>query len=59
MRKEKIKHVINALQEEIDLDFPMEKLYLLGKIEQGEKQLTEGKGVSHDDVKDRLQKWLK
>jgi predicted transcriptional regulator len=41
------------------MDSLMEKLFLLDKIEQGEKQLDEGRGVSHEEVKERLQKWLK
>ena len=40
------------------MDSLMEKLYLLDKIEQGEKQLAEGKGISHEDAKERLKTWL-
>jgi hypothetical protein len=59
MQREKIKQVIDDFPEEVDMDAFMEKLYLLDKIEQGEKQLAEGKGISHDEVKERLKKWLK
>jgi hypothetical protein len=58
MHKEKIQQVINALPEEVDMDALMEKLYLLDKIEQGEKELAEGKGISHEAVKERLKPWL-
>jgi hypothetical protein len=58
MQKEKIKQVIDAFPEEVDMDALLEKLYLLDKIEHGEKQLAEGKGISHDQVKERLQTWL-
>jgi hypothetical protein len=34
----------------------MEKLFLLDKIEHGEKQLAEGKGISHEEAKERLKK---
>jgi len=59
MHKEKIKHVIDAFPEEVAMDSLMEKIYLLDKIEQGEKELAEGKGILHEDVKERLQTWLK
>ena len=58
MQREKIKQVIDAFPEEVNMDALLEKLYLLDKIEQGEKQLAEGKGVSHDAVKQQLQTWL-
>ena len=58
MQKEKIKQVIESFPEEIDMDDLMEKLFLLDKIELGEKQLAEGKGISHDDVKERLKTWF-
>jgi hypothetical protein len=58
MHKEKIQQVIDAFPEEIDMDSLMDKLYILDKIEQGEKQLAEGKGISHEDVKERLKTWL-
>jgi hypothetical protein len=58
MHKEKIKKVIDTFPEEIDMDSLMEKLYLLDEIEQGEKELAEGKGILHEDVKDRLKAWL-
>jgi hypothetical protein len=59
MHKEKIKQVIDSFPEEVDMDSLMEKLHLLDKIEQGEKELAEGKGILHEDVKERLQTWLK
>jgi len=59
MQKEKIKQVIDAFPEDIDMDALMEKLFLLDKIEHGEKQLAEGKGISHEEVKERLKTWLK
>ncbi|MGW8257747.1 MAG: hypothetical protein ACWGMZ_09710 [Thermoguttaceae bacterium] len=58
MQKEKIKQVIDAFPEDVDVDDLMSKLFLLEKIEIGEKQLAEGKGISHDAVKERLKTWL-
>jgi hypothetical protein len=59
MLKEKVQQVVGELPEEVDVDVLVEKLYLLEKIELGERQLAEGKGVSHEDAKKRLEKWLR
>ena len=37
----------------------MSKLYFRQKVDQGLHELGEGKGVPHDQARDRLQKWLK
>jgi hypothetical protein len=58
MRKDKVRQVIDALPEDVDLDALLEKLYLLKKIEIAEEQLAQGHGVSHDDAKRRLGRWL-
>jgi hypothetical protein len=54
MQKEKIKQVIDTFPEDVDIDAPLEKLFLLDMIEQGEKQIAEGKGVPHEEVKKKL-----
>ncbi len=59
MLKEKVQQVVGELPEDVDVDALVEKLYLLEKIELGERQLAEGKGVSHKEAKKRLEKWLK
>ncbi len=59
MLKEKVQQVVGELPEDIDVDVLVEKLYLLEKIELGERQLAEGKGVLHEEAKKRLAKWLK
>ena len=58
MQKERIQQVVATLPEEVDIDALVEKLYLLNKIEVAEKQLAEGKGISHEDAKKRLNPWL-
>jgi hypothetical protein len=58
MHKERIQQVVAALPEEVDVDALVEKLYLLSKLEDAEKQLAEGQGISHEDAKKRLAAWL-
>lgn len=58
MDKEKIQQVVASLPEDIDVDALVEKLYLLNKLEVAERQLADGKGISHEDAKERLGPWL-
>ena len=59
MLKEKVQQVVGELPEDVDVDTLVEKLYLLEKIELGERQLAQGEGIPHEDAKKRLAKWLK
>ena len=54
MSKEKILEVIEALPEDVDLDALLDKLYVLQKIEVGERQLDRGEGVPHEEVVERF-----
>ena len=58
MQKEKVRQVLDAFPEEIDVDALMEKLYLLQKIETAEKELANGEGVPDKEVEQRLGQWL-
>ena len=58
MEKLKIQQVVDELPEDVDVDALMEKLYLLEKIEIGEKQVAAGQGIPHEAAKKRLKKWL-
>ncbi len=59
MQKETLQQMLVELPEEVNVDSLVEKLYLLEKIEQGERQLARGEGVPHEEAKGRLEKWLK
>jgi len=58
MEKARIQQVLDALPEEVDVDALLEKLYLLNKLQIAERELAEGKGISHEDAKRRLKPWL-
>lgn len=58
MQKEKVLQVLETFQEDVDLDSFLEQVYLMDKIETGEKQIAAGEVVSHESAKQRLQKWL-
>ena len=58
--KEIAKNVIDNLPDEADMDTIIYTLYIKSKFEQGEREIKDGKGISHDEVKKRLfEKWVK
>ena len=58
MEKARIQQVLDALPEEVDVDALLEKLCLLNKLQIAERELAEGRGISHEDAKRRLKPWL-
>jgi predicted transcriptional regulator len=58
MQKEKVLQVLESYQEDVDLDSFLERVYLMEKIETGEKQIAAGEVTSHESAKQRLKKWL-
>ncbi len=58
MKKSRIEQIVASLPETIDIDDLIERLHLLDKIEQAEKQLARGEGVWHETAKQRLSQWL-
>ena len=57
--KDIAKQVIDALPDEATMDDIMHALYINAKFEHGEREIREGKGISHEEAKQRLQKWVK
>ncbi len=57
--KEKIKSLIDNMPDDTTIDDIIHALYIQAKLERAEKSVSEGNGISHEDAKKRLQKWLK
>ena len=57
--KEIAKQVIDNLPNEVTMDDIMHALYIRTKFDHGEREIREGKGISHEEVRRTLQKWLK
>jgi predicted transcriptional regulator len=55
--KERARKVIDSLPEDAGLDEIMHALYINAKFHKGEKEIREGKGVSHEEAKKRMKKW--
>lgn len=50
--------IVEDLLEEPTLDEALEKFYLLYKIRRGIQQADAGQTVSHEEARERLEKWL-
>jgi len=57
--KDTAKQVIDILPQEATMDDIIHALYINTKFEHGEREIREGKGISHEEAKQRLQKWVK
>ncbi len=58
MKKSRIQQIIASLPETVDVNDLIERLHLLDKIEQAEKQLVRGAGIFHEAAKQSLSQWL-
>jgi predicted transcriptional regulator len=57
--KDQILKAIQDLPDDATVESAMERLYLLYKIEQGIEQADRGQVVSQEEVKHRMEQWLK
>lgn len=56
--KQQVIEMIQSLPDESSVDDIMAELYFKMQIDAGLKELDEGKGVTHEQAKQRLSKWL-
>ncbi len=54
--KSKLEGLLKELPDKVDLEDVMYRLYVLQKIEAGEKDVTDGRTLSHKDAVERLSK---
>ena len=57
--KEKVLRAVQALPDDASIEDAMERLLLLAKIERGLHQADSAQTCSHDEVTQRVSKWLK
>ena len=56
--KDQVLQLVTALPNDVTVDDIIEELYFKIQVDEGLKELDEGKGIPHDKVKDRMSKWL-
>jgi predicted transcriptional regulator len=59
LTKAKIKKSIDSLPDNLTVDQVIDRIILLDKIEQGLKDVEEGKVFTTEEAKAKLKKWLK
>jgi predicted transcriptional regulator len=59
LTKEKIHFTIDKLPDNLTIDQVIDEMILLDKIEQGIHDADEGRVFTTDEVKNKLNKWLK
>jgi len=57
--KEQVVQMIKSMPGDVTVDDIMAELYFRLQVDAGFKELDEGKGVPHSQVKERMAKWLK
>ena len=57
--KESVKKLIDGLPEDSNYEDIIAEIYFKQQVEEGLAELDSGKGISHEEVKRRLAKWLK
>jgi hypothetical protein len=56
--KDEIADLIHNLPEDSSLEDIQYHLYVLEKIRKGQKSIKDGKGISNDEARTRLSKWI-
>lgn len=59
LTKDKIKKSIDTLPDNLTVDQVIDRMIMLDKIEQGLKNVEDGNVYTTEEVKDKLNKWLK
>ncbi len=57
--KEIAKNVVDSLPQKATMDDIIHALYVHAKFQHGEQEIKQKKGISHEDAKKRLRKWVK
>ena len=57
--KDKMVHVLEELPADATIEDGMARLLFLAKVERGKQQADAGETVPHEEVKEKMEKWLK
>ncbi|MFW6107503.1 MAG: hypothetical protein ACOC8A_02315 [bacterium] len=57
--KDIARQVIASLPDDVTMDDIIQALYVREKFERGLRQVRDGDGISHEDLKRQMQKWAR
>ncbi len=57
--KEAAKQAIDDLPDDASIDDIMYTLYIQTKCERADRKIDDGRGIPHEEAKQRIRKWLK
>ncbi|MFH0926168.1 MAG: hypothetical protein V1872_11185 [bacterium] len=57
--KEEVITMIQNMPKDTSIEDIMAELYFRYQVDEGLKELEEGKGISHEEVEKRMERWLK
>jgi hypothetical protein len=57
--KEAVLELVQKLPDDVSLEAIMSELLLRKKVDEGRRQIREGETVSHEQVRNEMQRWLK
>lgn len=57
--KEEVIKMIQNMPKDTSIEDIMAELYFRYQVDEGLKQLDEGKGIPHEEVEKRMERWLK
>ena len=58
MQKARIQKVVDDLPDDVDVDAFLERLYLLRKLEQAERQFATGQEIPHEEIEREFKECL-
>ena len=56
--KESVLQAIRELPDDASLEEILDAVLVRLKVERGRRQIHEGRGIAHEEVRERLAKWL-
>ncbi|MFH1824577.1 MAG: hypothetical protein ABH873_05055 [Candidatus Firestonebacteria bacterium] len=56
--KQQVIQMIQSLPKNVTVDDIMAELYFKIQVDAGLKELDEGKGIPHEEIEERMSKWL-
>lgn len=57
--KDQVIEMIQNLPEDVSVEDIMAQLYFRYQVDEGLRQLDDGKGIPHEEVEKRMERWLK